>query len=712
MFSNLKIGTKLIGGYLIVALLTGAVGIIALRSASRMWSDTDAIANHQVPSLTAVGDLNAGISDLNRIEHAVFAARAAQQDSELTSLKASYATTLANEIGRPWAEYDASARTPKEDSLWQSFRQNYAAYKSHLDNAMPVILTGDLHRAGALTQEGRRLFNTAKQDIQALGALQDTYSAQKAAAAKATSSSARLEIILCIVVAFTLAMGLGLIITRAITRPLLRVIERTEALRTEGIAPLGTAADAIAAGEFDRGVTVNVEPITVDTHDEIADLAATCNQIIAQSRDTVAAFEKARQTLKAVMADAVALNHAAVAGRLDERVDATRYAGGYHTLVTGMNQIVGTMATSIAAVNDVLDRAARRDLTARVAGDFQGAFGALQHTTNTTIQNLDQALAEVSVASEQVAAASDQISAGSQSLAQGASEQASAIEEVSSSLQEMASMAKQSAANAKEARGLSVGAREGTRAGVESVKRLGAAMNQIKVSADATAKIVKTIDEIAFQTNLLALNAAVEAARAGDAGKGFAVVAEEVRNLAMRSAEAAKNTASLIEESVSNADQGVVVSTEVGQNLADIETRVIKVAEVMEEVTAASAQQTQGIAQINAAVEQMNGVTQQVAANSEESASSSEELSSQADRMRTLVGDFHLTDTRASARTTTARPSSSPVAARRPSARTSADTRRTRSAPAPVAAGRLSAADMEAILPLHDDGDDETLREF
>jgi methyl-accepting chemotaxis protein len=166
------------------------------------------------------------------------------------------------------------------------------------------------------------------------------------------------------------------------------------------------------------------------------------------------------------------------------------------------------------------------------------------------------------------------------------------------------------------------------------------AIEKIKASSDETAKIIKTIDEIAFQTNLLALNAAVEAARAGEAGMGFAVVADEVRNLAQRSAEAAKNTAYLIEESKANSENGVAVSKEVAVILNDIAQAAKKVKQLVSEVSAASEEQAQGIAQVNMAVTQMDQVTQASAASAEETASASEELSSQAQELNQMVDDL------------------------------------------------------------------------
>ncbi len=239
--------------------------------------------------------------------------------------------------------------------------------------------------------------------------------------------------------------------------------------------------------------------------------------------------------------------------------------------------------------------------------------------------------------SEQVTAASNQVSQSSQQMAEGASEQASSLEETSSSLEEMTSMTRQNAENAKQANAQAKEVGDATMKSQDAMDRMSGAIGKIKESSDETAKIIKTIDEIAFQTNLLALNAAVEAARAGEAGKGFAVVAEEVRNLAQRSAAAAKDTSQLIEDSQSNADNGVTVSQEVAGILKQIIDGIQKVTQLVGQVSSASDEQAKGIDQINVAISQMDKVTQSNAASAEESASASEELSAQAVELNDMV---------------------------------------------------------------------------
>jgi len=253
---------------------------------------------------------------------------------------------------------------------------------------------------------------------------------------------------------------------------------------------------------------------------------------------------------------------------------------------------------------------------------------------------LRKAIANISSSTDQVVTASSQISASSQSLAEGSAEQAASIEETSSSLEEISSMTKQNADHANQADGLMKKANQVVGQANTSMNHLTNSMEEISRASEETSKIVKTIDEIAFQTNLLALNAAVEAARAGEAGAGFAVVADEVRNLALRAADAAKNTANLIEGTVKKVKAGSDMVQETNEAFTKVAKSASKVAHLIGEIAAASNEQAQGIEQVNTAVTEMDKVVQQNAANAEESAAASEEMNAQAEQMKANVGDL------------------------------------------------------------------------
>ncbi|MDY0040138.1 MAG: methyl-accepting chemotaxis protein, partial [Desulforhabdus sp.] len=255
----------------------------------------------------------------------------------------------------------------------------------------------------------------------------------------------------------------------------------------------------------------------------------------------------------------------------------------------------------------------------------------------STVNPINRVIAGLGEAAEQVASGANEVASSSQQLAEGSSQQAAALEESSSSLEQMTSMTRQNASNAGHANSLMKEAIQVVSKANGSMQQLTTSMQEISQASEETSKIIKTIDEIAFQTNLLALNAAVEAARAGEAGAGFAVVADEVRNLAMRAADAARNTASLIEGTVKKVHEGGQVVARTNEEFSAVAKTSGKVDELVSEIAAASNEQAQGIEQVNRAVAEMDKVTQQTAAIAEESSGASEEMSSQAGRMKKFV---------------------------------------------------------------------------
>jgi methyl-accepting chemotaxis protein len=288
----------------------------------------------------------------------------------------------------------------------------------------------------------------------------------------------------------------------------------------------------------------------------------------------------------------------------------------------------------------VLDRIADGDLTVDV--ELASAEDGLGISMEKMVESLNDLLSQVNSAVEQVSAGSDQVSQASQNLSQGATEQASSLEEVSASATEVNSQSKQNAENALEANGLAKKAATDAEAGNTQMEELVKAMNRINASSDEINKVVKVIDDIAFQINLLALNANVEAARAGKYGKGFAVVAEEVRNLAVRAANAVKETSNMVEESITNIKKGdEYVALTAGQ-LKDIVEGAGKVANFLDEIATASREQAQAIDQITEGLDQIDQVTQSNTASAEESASASEELASQGQQLKALIARFQL----------------------------------------------------------------------
>ncbi len=550
MYRNLKIRTKLIIGFFILAVLTATVGILGIMNMGSMYQNNEQLYSSSFLPTTDLKQMQFNLEQI-RTNHVY-----ALYDRTPGKLKErrDNISALVNADNEILANYEKSIETDEERAIYDKAIADLKAYRENRDKNLDLLEKGDYDTAFATIQDTTNTRVQASDSVQALVDYNIDMAAEHLDDTEISYNGLTRLMMIIIIISVIMAVILGVVIASTISKPVAQVVD---------------AADKLALGD----VNVNVN---------------------YQSRDEI--------------------------GKLADAF--------------------GKMVANIRSQAHTAERIASGDLTVDV--EVKSEADLLGKKLSELVANNNDILSNIAAASDQVATGAKQIADSSMALSHGATEQASSVEELTASLEEISSQTDLNAKNATTANELAVSAKKDAVQGNEQMKEMLSAMEGINEASANISKVIKVIDDIAFQTNILALNAAVEAARAGQHGKGFAVVAEEVRNLAARSANAAKETTEMIEGSIKKAEGGTRIAQETAVALSKIVNGVEKVATLVNDIAVASNEQAMGISQINQGIMQVSTVVQTNSATSEETAAASEELASQAELLKDTISKYKL----------------------------------------------------------------------
>jgi len=687
-FTNRKIGTKIITGFLLVAVIAGVIGLVGINGISTIARLDDDMYHKMASPLRNMVLITESFQRLRgNVKDIILAETAAEIDDYESRIKDRF-----KEFDENLDIYEDTLFTEEGAKLVKEVKDLRAQYETTTKDIIRLVRTGNKAAALVLMKgEGNTIRTLIEEKYRRLSEIKVTAADKTSTDNQATASRTTTTMMIVLAGGMLIALLIGFLISGSISRPLKKALSMIEEMgrghlndrlnlkSTDEVGKMGQAMDRFA-DDLQIKMVGNMKRIAAgDVSMELA--------LVDQQDEITPALKTMIDAIRRMVADAGMLAQAAQDGALSTRADASRHGGDFRKIVEGVNEtldavikpvqeasgVLGEMAQGnlklrvsgnyrgdhaiiknamnetldevsgyIDEISNVLTSMANSNMDVAVTGNYRGDFAPIKQALNLIIETFNDMLAEMNNAAEQVAAGSRQVSDGSQELSQGATEQASSIEQLTASITEIAAQTRQNAVNANEANELAIKAKDNAVGGNAQMKDMLKAMGDINTSSTNISKIIKVIDEIAFQTNILALNAAVEAARAGQHGKGFAVVAEEVRNLAARSASAAKETTDLIEGSIQKVVAGTRIADETAKALDLIVNDVTRAASLVGSIAAASNEQASGIAQVNQGVEQVSQVVQANSATSEESAAASEELSSQADLLKSLINRFNL----------------------------------------------------------------------
>jgi methyl-accepting chemotaxis protein len=624
--NDLRLGPKLQVAFLGVLAFAGVIGFTAVAQLSKVAATADKLATESLGSVYLVSQIGSEVAESRGV---VLEILTRLQLNNAASDSSQALAAVAARMKADMAAYEKLLRTPEERSLWAELLAKWKDYDKEQQRALSMAedgLPGDAQRV--LIAQAKVKYDAVSLATRKLIDLNNSEASQARVAADDIAAGARRSVFVLLAIAGAIGVGIALAVSRAITGPLQHAV---------------VLLKAIGAGRLDNH-------IEVARRDEVGQLLA---GVAATQADLRARAESERQHADAERqrgeSDRRALEEvqqivaAVVAGDLDRRLPTAGKSGFAEQLASSINGLVDNVAGVATGVQRIVDAANAGDLTQRMYLDERsGLERKIGSGVNQLVAEMATMVGKVKEAAAEVSRGSHEISQGNSSLSKRTEDQAASLEETAASMEEMTSTVKQNADNARQANALALEARSRAERGGTVVSQAVKAMDGISAASRKIADIIGVIDEIAFQTNLLALNAAVEAARAGDQGRGFAVVAAEVRNLASRSADAAKEIKALIKDSVARVDDGSRLVGESGQTLEQLVAAVKKVSDIIAEISSASAEQASGIDQVGRAVTQMDELTQQNAALVEEAAAASQTLAASSGALNEMMNRYRV----------------------------------------------------------------------
>jgi methyl-accepting chemotaxis protein len=665
--NNFKIGTKMIGSFMSVALILVIVAVLGYTSMNGIQEKQDELYNDRLVPIHQLGVAEAASQTIRGDMYKLMVI-----PEERAQLEKNIAASI-EVVNKEIKDYRATFLVQEEKDGLAKFDPAWAALQKALADNLANIKSGnekaaiDSLKTGGVTANARKVVDDAINNLEDIN-VRRAEKLDKESDAAATT--ARMIFIVATVVGVLLAVGLGFILTRSITQPVGAIVERIETLRSHCVTDLGTAMAALAKGDLSTALEATTKPLEVRSRDELGTLTQALNGIISQTQSTVAAALKTRSTIAQVLSETQRLVENAEAGKLSERGDAKQFEGAFRDLVQGLNNTLDGVVTPVNETRQILGQVASGDLKIKLNGSFKGDFISLRDSIEAMVKGLGGMASQSQTSAVSMTSATAEILASSTQMASSTREQASAVNEVTSTVREIKASAEQVAQRAQsvaeQAKRASEAAKRGTEAvggamnGMEDIRgKVEAIAENILALSEQTQQVGEIIDQvtdIAGQSNILALNAAIEAAQAGEAGKGFRVVADEVRSLAEQSRQAAAQV-KIILGNIQKATNLAVMATEQGtkgvqagseqvqrtaQTIQELALVVEESAKAAQQIVAGVEQQTIGLDQIVIGMNDINSAAQQSAAGATQSQKAAQDMNEVAEQLKQVVAMYRM----------------------------------------------------------------------